>query len=34
MMALERARLQDNFNKVPKDIEYLTKSEAELKKDL
>lgn len=30
----ERERLQINYNKVPKDIQYLTKSEAELKKDL
>jgi uncharacterized protein YllA (UPF0747 family) len=31
---LERSRLQDNFNKVPKDIAYLTKSEADLKREM
>ena len=30
----ERERLQINYNKIPKDITYLTKTEAELKKDL
>lgn len=30
----ERERLQGNYNKVPKDIRYLTQSEAELKKEL
>lgn len=30
----ERDRLQINYNKIPKDILYLTKSEAELKRDL
>lgn len=34
MTLLERQRLKDNFNKIPKDITYLTKSEAELKRDL
>ena len=34
MTALERARLQDNFNKIPKDIQYLTRSEVELKRNL
>lgn len=30
----ERDRLQINYNKVPKDIRYLTQSEEELKKEL
>lgn len=30
----ERDRLQINYNKVPRDITYLTKTEAELKRDL
>ena len=30
----ERERLSLNYNKVPKDIAYLTKTEVELKKDL
>lgn len=34
MTNLERQRLQDNFNKVPKDIAYLTKSEADLKREM
>lgn len=34
MTALERARLSENFNRIPKDIAYLTKSEAELKKEM
>lgn len=34
MTTLERSRLQDNFNKLPRDIAYLTKSEAELKREL
>ena len=34
MTALERKRLQDNFDRIPKDIKYLTKSEAELKREL
>ena len=34
MTALERARLQDNFNRIPRDIAYLTKTEMELKKEL
>lgn len=34
MTNLERARLSDNFNKIPKDIAYLTKSEADLKREL
>lgn len=34
MTNLERARLQDNFNKIPKDIAYLTKTEVELKREL
>lgn len=34
MTNLERARLQDNFNKLPKDIAYLTKSEADLKREM
>ena len=34
MQQHERDRLQINYNKVPKDITYLTKTEAELKRDL
>ena len=34
MQQHERDRLQINYNKVPKDILYLTKTEAELKRDL
>lgn len=34
MTKLERNRLQDNFNKVPKDIQHLTRSEVELKRNL
>lgn len=34
MTNLERARLQDNFNKIPKDIAYLTKSEVDLKREM
>ena len=34
MTALERARLQENFNRIPRDIAYLTKTEMELKKEL
>lgn len=34
MTNLERQRLQDNFNKVPKDIAYLTKSETDLKREM
>ena len=30
----ERERLSLNYNKVPKDIAYLTKNETELRKDL
>ncbi len=30
----ERDRLSLNYNKVPKDIAYLTKTEAELRRDL
>lgn len=30
----ERDRLQVNYNKIPKDIKYLTASEADLKRDL
>ena len=30
----ERARLSINYNKVPKDIAYLTKTEAQLRMDL
>lgn len=31
---LERDRLRENFNKIPRDIEYLIKSEADLKREL
>ena len=34
MTKMERDRLSDNFNRIPKDIMYLTKTEAELKKEL
>ena len=30
----ERERLQTNYDRIPKDLEYLTKSETELRKDL
>ena len=30
----ERDRLQMNYNKIPRDIQYLTRTEAELKRDL
>ena len=34
MTALEKNRLKDNFDKMPKDIMYLTKSEIDLKRNL
>ena len=30
----ERERLSLNYNKIPKDIAYLTKNEAELRREL
>lgn len=34
MTNLERSRLTENFNKMPRDIAYLTKTEAQLKREL
>lgn len=34
VVLMERQRLKDNFDRIPKDIKYLTKTEAELKKEL
>ena len=30
----ERERLRTNYDRIPKDLEYLTKDEAELRKEL
>jgi hypothetical protein len=34
MCKLETDRLKDNFNKIPRDLNYLVKSEVELKREL
>ena len=31
---MEKQRLQDNFNRVPKDIAFMTKTEEELKREM
>ena len=31
---MEKQRMKANFDKIPKDIKYLTKTEAELKREL
>lgn len=34
MTNVERSRIQGNLDRIPKDIKYLTKTEAELKREL